>query len=53
MTQSSIGLTQCSASLPKLGAPDKGGITQLVEWLLCKQHVAGSNPATSTNDMGL
>ena len=26
-----------------------GGITQLVEWLLCKQHVAGSNPTTSTN----
>ena len=25
-----------------------GGITQLVEWLLCKQHVAGSNPTTST-----
>ena len=30
-----------------------GGITQLVEWLLCKQHVAGSNPTTSTNHMGL
>ena len=27
----------------------RGGITQLVEWLLCKQHVAGSNPTTSTN----
>ena len=26
----------------------QGGITQLVEWLLCKQHVAGSNPTTST-----
>ena len=26
-----------------------GGITQLVECLLCKQDVAGSNPATSTN----
>ena len=27
----------------------RGGITQLVEWLLCKQHVAGSNPTTSTS----
>ena len=26
-----------------------GGITQLVECLLCKQNVAGSNPTTSTN----
>lgn len=25
-----------------------GGITQLVECLLCKQKVAGSNPVTST-----
>ena len=25
-----------------------GGITQLVECLLCKQNVAGSNPTTST-----
>ena len=26
-----------------------GGITQLVECLLCKQNVAGSNPTTSTS----
>ena len=26
----------------------KGGIAQLVEHLLCKQRVAGSNPTTST-----
>ena len=26
----------------------RGGITQLVECLLCKQDAAGSNPATST-----
>ena len=27
----------------------KGGIAQLVERLLCKQDVIGSNPVTSTN----
>ena len=30
-----------------------GGITQLVECLLCKQNVAGSNPTTSTNQVHL
>ena len=28
-----------------------GGITQLVECLLCKQKVAGSNPVTSTKGL--
>ena len=44
---------QCSTSLPiEAGAP-LGGITQLVEWLPCMQHVAGSTPAASTSDLGL
>ena len=30
-------------------SPSKGGIAQLVERLLCKQDVIGSNPVTSTN----
>ena len=30
----------------------RGGITQLVECLLCKQDAAGSNPATSTSPAG-
>lgn len=29
--------------------PPEGGIAQLVERLLCKQDVIGSNPVTSTN----
>ena len=28
----------------------KGGIAQLVERLLCKQEVAGSNPTASTSN---
>ena len=28
--------------------PKKGGLAQLVERLLCKQNVNGSNPLTST-----
>ena len=28
---------------------NKGGLAQLVERLLCKQDVNGSNPLTSTN----
>ena len=28
---------------------NRGGIAQLVERLLCKQDVSGSNPLTSTN----
>lgn len=28
--------------------PNKGGLAQLVERLLCKQNVNGSNPLTST-----
>ena len=30
----------------------KGGIAQLVERLLCKQEVAGSNPTASTSTFG-
>ena len=30
------------------GPPSKGGLAQLVERLLCKQNVNGSNPLTST-----
>ena len=33
----------------KPGRAPAGGITQLVECLLCKQNVAGSNPTISTN----
>lgn len=33
--------------------PPAGGMAQLVERLLCKQDVAGSNPAASTNSPGL
>ena len=33
--------------------PPTGGMAQLVERLLCKQDVAGSNPAASTNPLGL
>lgn len=29
----------------------KGGLAQLVERLLCKQDVNGSNPLTSTNNL--
>lgn len=29
---------------------EKGGIAQLVERLLCKQDVSGSNPLTSTKE---
>jgi hypothetical protein len=29
--------------------PGKGGLAQLVERLLCKQNVIGSNPVTSTS----
>ena len=29
-----------------------GGIAQLVERLLCKQEVAGSNPTASTSNIG-
>ena len=35
--------------LPPKSEIPRGDITQLVEWLLCKQHVAGSNPTISTN----
>ena len=31
----------------------KGGIAQLVERLLCKQDVSGSNPLTSTKELKL
>ena len=34
--------------LPPIAIP-RGDITQLVECLLCKQNVAGSNPTISTN----
>ena len=32
------------------GRPDKGGVAQLGERLLCKQEVIGSIPFTSTTD---
>ena len=32
------------------GSPAHGGIAQLVEHLLCKQGVIGSNPFTSTTE---
>ena len=31
----------------------KGGLAQLVERLLCKQNVNGSNPLTSTTRLGI
>ena len=31
------------------GCASKGGLAQLVERLLCKQNVIGSNPVTSTS----
>ena len=34
----------------KDGTPAHGGIAQLVEHLLCKQGVIGSNPFTSTTE---
>ena len=34
--------------MPRWWHPGPGGIAQLVEHLLCKQGVSGSNPLTST-----
>ena len=51
-TRASMSI-ECSASLPMHAeGPLAGGITQLVEWQLCKLQVAGSNPAASTRRTG-
>ena len=43
-----------SVQVPSLArALEKGGLAQLVERLLCKQNVNGSNPLTSTIPAGL
>jgi len=41
-------LTLIGGSNPPLSATYKGGVTQLVECLLCKQNVIGSIPFAST-----
>ena len=38
-------------SSEKFGVKRRGGIAQLVERLLCKQDVSGSNPLTSTKEL--
>lgn len=42
-------MRSCAGSSPARGANIFGGIAQLVERLLCKQRVAGSNPVASTS----
>jgi hypothetical protein len=41
-------ITENAPSVAAKVASSKGGLAQLVERLLCKQNVNGSNPLTST-----
>ena len=44
-----LGFQPVQFQAPSLArALEKGGLAQLVERLLCKQNVIGSNPVTST-----
>ena len=45
----STGEYPAELKLLYINNPPEGGIDQLVERLLCKQDVIGSNPVTSTN----
>ena len=47
-TPATASKTPATASKTLATASKKGGLAQLVERLLCKQNVNGSNPLTST-----